>query len=54
MKQIEHPNIIVMMDFFEDTKYLIMVEKLMSFDMRSLLVELKTALVEKQIKNIFY
>ena len=32
MKEIDHPNIIETMDFFEDTEYLIIVYKLMPSD----------------------
>ena len=50
MKEIDHPNIIESMDFYEDTDCLIIVNKMMSSDVRSLLIELEATLAEPQIK----
>ena len=53
MTQLDHPNIVRCSGFFEDTDYVIIIFELMSSDVRSLLVELKTPLGEHQIKDIF-
>ena len=46
IKNLSHPNIIEAKDFFEDNDYLVIINELMSSDIRSMLVELTSALVE--------
>lgn len=53
IKSLSHPNIIEAKDFYEDNDHLVIINELMSSDIRSMLVELTSALAEDQIKKIF-
>ena len=54
MKQFSHDNILGCSGYFEDSEYIIIVQELMSSDLRNLLCELEAQLSEKQTKEMFY
>ena len=46
MRQIQHPNILKALDYFEDTEHMVIVYELMSADIRNLLFDMKVQLSE--------